>query len=41
MINDDGHAWTYLRDDPVCPDGDHTPSYPLDAPHPGIWQFHS
>ncbi|WP_147339714.1 hypothetical protein [Actinomadura spongiicola] len=41
VINDDGHAWTYLRDDPKCPDGDHTPSYPLDAPHPGIWQFHS
>ena len=41
MINDDGHAWIYMRDDPVCADGDHTPSYPLDAPHPGTWLFHS
>ncbi|TDB89140.1 hypothetical protein E1264_09215 [Actinomadura sp. KC216] len=41
VINDDGRAWTYLPDDPKCPDGDHTASYPLDGPHPGTWQFHS
>lgn len=41
VINDDGHAWTYLPDDPACPDGHHTPSYPLDAPQPGTWSFHS
>jgi hypothetical protein len=41
VINDDGHAWTYLPDDTACPDGAHVPSYPLDAPQPGTWSFHS
>jgi hypothetical protein len=40
-ISDDGTAWTHLQDDPVCPGGQHTPSYPLDAPIPGTWSFHS
>jgi hypothetical protein len=25
----------------TCPDGEHQPSYPLDAPEPGTWTFHS
>lgn len=37
-INDDGGAWRY-NDPPK--DHNHTPSYPLDAPHPGTWSFHS
>ena len=41
VINNDGRAWTYLPDDPVCPDGQLAPSYPLDAPQPGTWSFHS
>ena len=41
VINDDGHAWTYMPDDATCPDGHHAPSYPLDAPQPGTWSFHS
>lgn len=41
VINNDGHAWTYLPDDPSCSDGQHAPSYPLDAPQPGTWSFHS
>lgn len=41
VINDDGTAWTYLPDAPACADGQHVPSYPLDAPHPGAWSFHS
>src|SRR5918992_2299158 len=32
VINDDGRAWTYRPDDPVCSDGRHEPSYSLDAP---------
>lgn len=41
VINDDGHGWTYMPDEPACTDGDHAPSYPLDAPQPGTWSFHS
>lgn len=41
VINDDGTAWTYSPDDATCPGGQHAPSYPLDAPHPGSWSFHS
>jgi hypothetical protein len=41
VINDDGTTWTYLPGDPVCADSQHTPSYPLDAPNPGTWSFHS
>jgi hypothetical protein len=41
VINDDGHAWTYLPDDAACRGEDHDPSYPLDAPQPGTWSFHS
>jgi len=41
VINNDGHAWTYLPADPACPDGQHAPSFPLDAPQPGTWSFHS
>jgi hypothetical protein len=41
VINDDGTAWTYRRDDPTCPDGEHALSYPLDAPCLGSWSFHS
>jgi hypothetical protein len=41
VINDDGTAWTYRPEDPTCPDGQHAPSYPLDAPCLGSWSFHS
>lgn len=41
VINDDGTAWTYSPDDETCTGGQHVPSYPLDAPHPGSWSFHS
>jgi hypothetical protein len=41
IIRDSGDAWTYAPDDPVCAGGDHVPSYPLDAPQPGTWSFHS
>jgi len=41
VIDDDGKAWTYMPGDPVCGDGPHVPSYPLDAPSPGSWSFHS
>lgn len=41
VINDNGHAWTYQPDAPACPDGRHALSYPLDAPRPGTWSFHS
>jgi len=41
VINDDGTAWTYSPGDPVCASGQHVPSYPLDAPRPGSWSFHS
>jgi hypothetical protein len=41
VINDDGSTWTYMPDDPACPDGQHIPCYPLDAPAPGSWSFHS
>jgi hypothetical protein len=41
VINDDGVAWTYLPGDRVCADGQHVLSYPLDAPAPGTWSFHS
>ena len=38
LIADDGTARAH---GPACPDGNHTPSYPLDAPQPGTWSFHS
>jgi hypothetical protein len=40
-INDDGRVWScnYERFPPL--DHEHTPSYPLDAPTPGTWSFHS
>lgn len=38
LIADDGAARTR---GPACPDGNHVPSYPLDAPQPGTWLFHS
>jgi hypothetical protein len=41
VINDDGIAWTYSPGDAACPAGQHLPSYPLDAPHPGSWSVHS
>ncbi|MGW9205666.1 hypothetical protein ACWGR4_01580 [Embleya sp. NPDC055664] len=37
VIEDDGSVWTYRADDPVCPDGDHLPTFPIDAPHPATW----
>lgn len=39
-VNDDGHVWTYSRDDAVL-DHEHELSYALDAPQPGSWSFHS
>jgi hypothetical protein len=41
LIDDDGTARPAWADAPACPDEQHAPSYPLDAPHPGIWSFHS
>jgi hypothetical protein len=41
LIDDDGTARAAWTDAPTCPDGQHAPSYPLDAPHPGTWSFHS
>lgn len=38
LIADDG---TTRAHGPACPDENHTPSYPLDAPQPGTWSFHS
>jgi microsomal dipeptidase-like Zn-dependent dipeptidase len=39
VINDDGKAWVYMPDWHMC--DEHVLSYPLDAPHPGTWSFHS
>ena len=41
VISDDGTARTHSPDAATCPGGQHVPSYPLDAPHPGSWSFHS
>lgn len=47
VINDDGRAWTYSGNGPMCqgptlPEGSlHEPSYPLWAPAPGTWSTHS
>jgi hypothetical protein len=41
VIDDDGTARTARPGAPACPSGQHIPSYPLDAPHPGSWSFHS
>jgi hypothetical protein len=41
FINDDGTTSKYRYDSPECTDGKHEPSYPLDAPQPGTWSFHS
>ncbi len=41
LIDDDGTARPAWADAPACPDGQHAPAYPLDAPHPGTWTFHS
>lgn len=37
--NDDGHVWTYNRDHHRC--DNHKWAFPLDAPRPGTWSFHS
>jgi hypothetical protein len=39
-IGDDGRACPPYQGAPVL-DHEHTPSYPLDAPQPGEWSFHS
>jgi hypothetical protein len=41
LIDDDGTARSPWADSAACPDGQHAPTYPLDAPHPGTWSFHS
>jgi hypothetical protein len=38
LIADDGTA---RASGPACPEEHHTPSFPLDAPEPGTWSFHS
>lgn len=38
LIGDDGTIRAHGR---ACPDENHTPSHPLDAPQPGTWSFHS
>lgn len=41
QVNDDGSVWTYDKDRYPILDHDHDLSYPLDAPQPGTWSFHS
>ena len=41
LIDDNGTVRATWADAPACPDGQHVLSYPLDAPHPGTWSFHS
>ncbi len=41
VIRGDGTTWTYRSGDPACADRQHIPAYPLDAPAPGSWSFHS
>lgn len=41
VIDDDGTARAQWPGAPTCPDGQHVPSYPLGAPRPGSWSFHS
>ena len=38
LIASDGSARAHGA---ACPDGQHQPSYPLTAPEPGTWSFHS
>lgn len=40
VIADDGTTRPDRAGDPT-PDHRHTPSYPVDAPHPGVWTLHS
>lgn len=40
--NDDGHVWSYgTSGDTGILDHEHVWDYPLDAPAPGDWSFHS
>lgn len=40
-IADDGSTSTWSREQAPILEHEHTPSYPLDAPQPGTWSFHS
>jgi hypothetical protein len=40
LINDDGTASPFTSATPVL-EHEHTPSYPIGAPRPGTWSFHS
>jgi hypothetical protein len=40
LIDDDGTTRP-IRDGAPVLDHDHTPSYPVGAPRPGVWSFHS
>lgn len=40
-IDNDGTTWTWSTEKAPILDHEHTPSYPLDAPQPGTWSFHS
>jgi hypothetical protein len=41
VIDDDGRAHSYTADERFCAEGQHDPSYPLEAPQPGRWSLHS
>jgi hypothetical protein len=41
VIDDDGRAHSYVAGEHMCAEGQHDPSYPLDAPQPGRWSLHS
>jgi hypothetical protein len=41
VIDDNGDAHAPGTGTTPCPGGRHRPSYPKDAPRPGIWQLHS
>jgi hypothetical protein len=41
VIDDNGNAHPPRTGTAPCPDGQHHPAYPLDAPQPGTWSLHS
>ena len=41
ILSDEGNVWKYMPDYSVCEDGEHSWLFPLGAPRPGTWSFHS
>jgi hypothetical protein len=41
VIDDNGNAHPPRTGTAPCPDDQHHPAYPLDAPQPGTWSLHS